>query len=791
MAATTLVAWSRIRRSWGRLVLLGALAGVVAGLVVGAVAGERRTWSAASRLVAATDAPDAYVLVRTFEPGRVEQAGEVLEADRRVSVVWPFSQFIGRTTGAKDWYYPMAGPARPDGIARPLLVDGRMPADRSVDEVAISRQTAVATGLGVGDVIRMDLYTPQQMATIAEDTETEPQGSHLELRVVGVVRDAFDIAPAAADRLMVASPAFYDRHRASGDNEFRGFAVRARGGEAGMRQVASDLQRTPGLDVPGAIEVRPTSALFDRLAPANRVLRTGIWVLALVVAGIGSFVVAQAIRRHVDRHQGEHVALRAIGFTRPDGVAASTLPGLVAAVVAGVVAVAVAVAVSPLFPLGHPRVLEPSPGVHVDLPVVGLGAVLVVAWTLALFAVVAWLDLDPAPRVRRRTPSPALAWASSIAPPSVLLGLHLATDPSSVRRGVRARTAALGAALGIAGLVAATTFVASLGHLVATPVEYGIDYDLSIEVPESQVGTRLDELAADDRLEAVAEQRSTTVEVAGRSALAVSMVSRKGRVAPVLAEGRLPAGPDEALLGPALARSLGVGVGDTVQVGSGDRERRVTVVGTHLDPQPVSAETGSTLLLHPGTLAEVAPPDAPPYPMIVVRYADGADATAVTADLDRRYPYGVMDESFPSPPGTLLNLDAVRTVPVVLAWFFVGLTVVALANGVVATGRRARHTVGVVRGLGFTAAQVRTAMVSMGLLLAGGSLLVGVPLGAVVGAAAWSRVSGGLDIAPDVRWALGVLGAALVAVPGLGAVAALWPARTATLRSPAEVLRTE
>ena len=210
--------------------------------------------------------------------------------------------------------------------------------------------------------------------------------------------------------------------------------------------------------------------------------------------------------------------------------------------------------------------------------------------------------------------------------------------------------------------MAVTTFTASLDHLVATPAEYGIDYDLSIEVPESQVQARLADLGARDDLEAVAEQRSATVLVEGRTALGVAMESTKGAIAPVIVAGRVPAGLDEVAIGPELSRDLGVELGSVVQLSNGEETRPATVVGQLLDPQAVSAESGSAVYLDGRTLAQVAV-NPPPYPVLVVRFAPGADPDAVIASLDERYPYGVMDESFPRPSGSLQNLDDVRAVP--------------------------------------------------------------------------------------------------------------------------------
>jgi len=371
----------------------------------------------------------------------------------------------------------------------------------------------------------------------------------------------------------------------------------------------------------------------------------------------------------------------------------------------------------------------------------------------------------------------------------MLLGLHLTNDPGRAHGGVRTRTAAAGAALGVAGLVAVATFTASLDHLVRTPAEYGIDYDLSIEVPDSKVDERLAELGADDDLEAVAEQRSATLQVDGRTTEGVAMESTKGNVAPVIVDGRAPVGPDEIAIGPALARELDLEVGSTVELGGGAATRSATVVGELLDPQSMSDESSASVYLHQRTLGEVSV--SPPYPIIVVRFAEGADRAAVVDALDRRYPYGVMDESFPQPPGALRNLDDVRAVPRILGVFFAGLTAVSLANGVLSAGRRARHSLGVVRGLGFTRGQVRAALAVMGTLVALGALVVGVPLGAIAGSASWSRVSAAVDVVPNVRWAYAAVGLVVVVVPVVGLLASLWPTRTATRAPAAEVLRVE
>ena len=106
----------------------------------------------------------------------------------------------------------------------------------------------------------MDLYTPEQMDRIIEDTEVRPAGSHLDLTVVGIVRDSFDIAPGGADRMMIASPAFYDRYRDGGDNDYAGFAVRTADGSAGMDRVVA-ASRTSLRPAPSRSVARPTPCI--------------------------------------------------------------------------------------------------------------------------------------------------------------------------------------------------------------------------------------------------------------------------------------------------------------------------------------------------------------------------------------------------------------------------------------------------------------------------------------------------------------------------------------------------
>lgn len=72
---------------------------------------------------------------------------------------------------------------------------------------------------------------------------------------------------------------------------------------------------------------------------------------------------------------------------------------------------------------------------------------------------------------------------------------------------------------------------------------------------------------ATSRLVAVAETATTTVRLAGRPEIAqvLDASGGKGRIAWSMADGRLPAEPDEIALGARLARELRLATGDVVE----------------------------------------------------------------------------------------------------------------------------------------------------------------------------------------------------------------------------------
>ena len=129
--------------------------------------------------------------------------------------------------------------------------------------------------------------------------------------------------------------------------------------------------------------------------------------------------------------------------------------------------------------------------------------------------------------------------------------------------------------------------------------------------------------------------------------------------------------------------------------------------------------------------------------------------------------------------------------PVVSTVFFGLLALVAVLNGIVVAGRQARHELGVVRSLGFTGAQVMTALVVAAVTISVTSLLVGVQVGLLLGAATWVRVAEAVHVLPSVSVPVAAVIATVPAMAAVSVLGALWSARWVSTRRPADVLRVE
>jgi hypothetical protein len=261
-----------------------------------------------------------------------------------------------------------------------------------------------------------------------------------------------------------------------------------------------------------------------------------------------------------------------------------------------------------------------------------------------------------------------------------------------------------------------------------------------------------------------------------------------------LTSGRVPRGRGEAAIGPATARDLHVGIGDTIAVGHSGA--RVRIVGEALFPGDVHAEFDEGLWLAPSEFDAVIPPIPPggslsDERLLAVRFAPGANGQRSATRLQSALGQLSQGVSAPPLPEELTNLRNVQTLPQVLAAFLGLIAIAALGSVLLSSARRRSHEFAVLRAMGMTRRNIRTVLNSQGTATALFGLVVGIPLGIVVGRVGWQAIAERVPLSVVAPFALAavllLIPVALVAANAL----ALWPGHVTLSHHPSEELRTE
>jgi lipoprotein-releasing system permease protein len=175
----------------------------------------------------------------------------------------------------------------------------------------------------------------------------------------------------------------------------------------------------------------------------------------------------------------------------------------------------------------------------------------------------------------------------------------------------------------------------------------------------------------------------------------------------------------------------------------------------------------------------------------LVGFADGVDHDQTIARLDAAFPYGVIDESLPAPPGSVGRVAQISRLPLALAAFVAMLAVIALFHGLMLLIRRRRGDLATLRALDFTPAQVAGSIASAGTVTALLGVAVGMPLGLVATVLLSSSVIAHIDVVPGVWLPVrATLIGVLIVVVIANAAAALPATAAARIRS-CSGLRTE
>ena len=170
----------------------------------------------------------------------------------------------------------------------------------------------------------------------------------------------------------------------------------------------------------------------------------------------------------------------------------------------------------------------------------------------------------------------------------------------------------------------------------------------------------------------------------------------------------------------------------------------------------------------------------------VVRFAPGVDRVVAAKRLETAIGFPL---TRPAVPDEIRRIRDVRFLPWVVVGFLALSSLVAVGYFLVVASTRRRRSMAVLRTLGMEARGVRQVVTWQGLTIAVLGLLVGLPVGVLVGRALWRLVADGLGVVTSVT--VPALTLVLVSIVALviGPVLTIGPAPAAARRRPAEDLR--
>lgn len=274
-------------------------------------------------------------------------------------------------------------------------------------------------------------------------------------------------------------------------------------------------------------------------------------------------------------------------------------------------------------------------------------------------------------------------------------------------------------------------------------------------------------------------------------------------------------GNDQIELGTVTLRELGKKIGDTVTVGTGPAERTMTIVGTVALPSfgvaltdHISLGRGAmlseqALLAAEGAAtgqtqkAELPSLDLPSAVAINLVAGTSAGQRAqlvrtITAANPDRTPGGSYELTLDRAGAAEVdNASQMAGQPLALALGLAAAAVLSVALTVLASVRRRRRELALLKTLGMTRGQVRSVVAWQTSIVLIVAVLIGVPLGVAAGRWAWTAFASSIGVVPATVVPVPALVLGIAGLLAAGNLLAAGPAAVAARTPPAAALRAE
>ena len=780
-SAVRMLARHELRSRWRSVIVLGIAGGIFFGGALATVAVLVRADSAYDRMVTATGLADARVGTYNIfnDTGRESEVLQRLALIRgsilkRTDVVasQQLTATYARLDGRDVKYVGIWAPRHQwDGLDTPVVIDARMPAEDRPDEVMVNEQDAKASDLHLGDRIGVGIYRSGQVREVSGSLGA-PRAGHLDLHVVGIYRVA-DAGPGFGG--IMAGPAFaaqFDATAAIGEilclrlDRSQESPVFGTVQEQAIR-LDREMSRRFGPGFYNYVDyVEPRQSPDPAISPTEGVLRSGLGLLAIVIAVGGLVLTLQLSGRWSVLGRADHGVERALGMRTREQVMARLFAALPAIVIAGVLSAAGALLGGYLEPPGTLNRFEPHPG-WLGQPGTALFGALAV---LVLLAGAVMLTRAAVLRTTRVGTDHQTQWRSRspgrlALTPVLRFAAALATSRGARGRAVRSRATIVGLTASLAMLVLVVTLGSRLTNLQSAPAQWGWTADFGVASSTAALDRQLN---ADARVSDVDQVIDAPVHLLHRGQIVrVTGYGRqpiKGALPYTTSAGRMPRGNHEIALGPRLADEFGVHVGNRVQLVDLLGQRYVkTVTGIVVVPTLENEPLGRNVIMPLAALRASAISTG--YSNLLVRGVDDRAAAAVHAELAR-----TVEIEEPTAPSTIVALGKLSAPARLLVIVLLIGVVVLLAEHVGLLVRRRGTQFAIGAAIGMTRRQLVAASSSSTIFTAALSVLCGVPLGWALSRVVLVEIGPrlGLSLAgPDVVTSV------LIAAAGLAGAAVL------------------
>jgi predicted lysophospholipase L1 biosynthesis ABC-type transport system permease subunit len=661
---------------------------------------------------------------------------------------------------------------------RVTVVHGRMAEPSRTDQIAMTPSAARQLGVHIGDVIRLGVFT----------SHTAPARIRVSATVVGIVQfnsqvieDDID----AAYGFVILTPALIHEIATVAPSALiptlYGLQL-----DHGSRD-AAEVERKLIAVIPKGdqYEFHVTAPVVTQDEDALRPESIALGAFGLIAALVTLVVAAQAVSRQLRAGDDDRNVLRALG-AGPAMAMADAMIGVIGAVLLGsLLAVAIAIALSPLAPLGPVRAVYPSRGVAFDWTVLGIGAAAFAIILIAAALVIAYRRAPQRDTVRRETTRVRRSHAANAAanaglPAPIVTGVRFAFEPGVGRASVPVRSALSGTVIAVAMVVATLTFAASLQTLVSHPRLYGWNWNYEIN-PSNEVPPQTRAMLTSDP------------DVASWSGASEIIVEIDGQSVPTLL---IDPGATVAYVPPLTMHIVGSATFPAVGFAS--------FVADH-----TSMGTGALVstLIQPARFRKAQlskDPNLNGPDMVFVRIKSGVNAASARAGLQRIMQ--ATDKSLNADPQTaggsvslvgvqrpaqIVNYRSIGGAPVLLAAGLAVGAVFGLSLTLLASVRRRRRELALLKTLGFTRRQLAAVVAWQSTISVFIGVALGVPIGIISGRALWNLFARAINAVPQPTVPVSTIAIVAVGALVLANLVAAIPGFEAARTRTAALLRSE